>query len=363
MSRTIMRVLVRRLWQVYVRGAAAATQSRRFPAGISPQSTQARRTSQGHSSWRLESHPFNNFCLGHAPVQRAEPPANGAGPKGRSACVHHGECSCAPVLQFPAPLVKFPESKVISCQTSLFTAIGQCAVESLPVLDQAKSQQHGRQSRCGIAQPLQPRQGSVARKLIIRSAFCSSFDKGLHLLFLYCEAGAMWPACPASELSGRVGRLWQKQNTDEQGLFLVVKPLAPSRCVLSAITPKGDLLALSTSSGSIFCLHLDRNRYVLLETAGRTAVAAAFMARTTRRLFVAFTDNSIACYDAAASVQVARVAGSRSAVHSLCVRAGSEQLASASAEGVALWDAYALRQQHMLQVGDQHVFCLQLPSV
>lgn len=160
----------------------------------------------------------------------------------------------------------------------------------------------------------------------------------------------MYPACQATELSGKVGRLWHYRQTNDQGMFLAVKPLGTGRCMLSAMTPKGDLLALATSSGSVYCLHLDHNRFSLLEDAERTAVAATFMARTTRRLFVAFNDNSLACYDVNTSAQVARLTGSRSTIQSLSLKANSEQLASASSDSIALWDTRTLRQQRLVQV-------------
>lgn len=200
-----------------------------------------------------------------------------------------------------------------------------------------------------------------------------------------------------------MGRLWAYKQTTDTGQTLAVRPLG-GRAVLSAMTPKGDLLAVATSTGSVYCLHLENNRYSLLEDAGKQATAATFMARCacrdirsqggkpvepvaphppkhgavksvvppppytvlgndsptthvcclawctrlTRRLYVAFGDGSLAAYDANTSGQLARLSGSRSAIRSLSTRASSDQLASGAADSIALWDAHTLRQQRLV---------------
>jgi WD40 repeat protein len=160
-------------------------------------------------------------------------------------------------------------------------------------------------------------------------------------------AGQCWPLA-VTELVGRVGRLKAYAQTDAAtGLTLAARPLA-GRAEICAMTPKGDLLAVTSNTGRVYCIHLDKNRYSVLEEAGQTATAATFMARLTRRLYVAFADNSLACYDANTSTQVARLAGSRSTIRSLSVRANSDQLTSATADSIALWEARTLRQQRLM---------------
>jgi len=152
----------------------------------------------------------------------------------------------------------------------------------------------------------------------------------------------------ATQLNGQVGRLWQHAHTMESGMVLAVQLLGQARIVLVAIDPQGDALALATSAGSIFCLYLQRNRYTLLDEAGKSPLAATFMARTTRRLFVAFTDHSVACYDVSSSAQLARIAAAACCIVSLATRASSDQLATATVDGIALWNAGSMRQQRLL---------------
>eukprot|EP00775_Hariotina_reticulata_P010320 gene10320-10477_t len=72
------------------------------------------------------------------------------------------------------------------------------------------------------------------------------------------------------------------------------------------------------------------------------------MARRSRRLFVGCTDGEIHCYDIASSSRLAKLPGHRAAVMSLSTKPDTEQLLSASADAVYLWDMVQYRQRRML---------------
>jgi hypothetical protein len=149
-----------------------------------------------------------------------------------------------------------------------------------------------------------------------------------------------------AEVVGKVGKLQLTQPANEHGLKLTVRVLsggstkaAPQRCTACALTPDGDALGIVTDSGAVYALHLNKQRYVLLDTLPSAGTAAVFMARLSRRLFVGCSSGDIHCFDiSSSSARLAKLRGHRAAVSSLSSKSDTEQLLSASADAVLLWD-------------------------
>ena len=154
-----------------------------------------------------------------------------------------------------------------------------------------------------------------------------------------------------AELAGHVGRLTGQHPPTEHGLTLTLRVL-PDRgqgiqrvaaCALTA-----DTLGLVTQQGGVYAVHLARQRYVCLDKLPTACTAAAFMTRISRRLFVGCADGAICCYDVSTSSRLAQLPGHRTAVSSLSTKPDTEQLLSASADAVLLWDMATFRQRRML---------------
>lgn len=151
---------------------------------------------------------------------------------------------------------------------------------------------------------------------------------------------------PTAELVGKVGRLQQPQSPNEHGLVLTVRVLssgsnkaAPQRCTACAFAPDADALGLVTDCGAVYALHLNKQRYTLLDTLPSAGTSAAFMARLSRRLFVGCSSGDIHCFNISSSnARLAKLPGHRAAVASLSTKSDTEQLLSASADAVLLWD-------------------------
>ncbi|KAF6262582.1 WD40-repeat-containing domain protein [Scenedesmus sp. NREL 46B-D3] len=159
-----------------------------------------------------------------------------------------------------------------------------------------------------------------------------------------------------AELVGKVGRLQLPQPANEHGLTLTAKVLSggstkgpPQRCTACALTPDGETLGLATDSGAVYALHLNKQRYALLDTLASPGTAAVFMARLSRRLFVGCRSGEIHCFDiSSSSARLAKLPGHRAAVASLSTKSDTEQLLSASADAVLVWDMQTFRQRRML---------------
>lgn len=156
---------------------------------------------------------------------------------------------------------------------------------------------------------------------------------------------------PTAELVGRVGRLTGQHPATEQGLTLSVRVL-PGRgqgvqrvtaCALAA-----DTLGLATQQGDVYAVHLSKQRFVCLDNLQSSCTSAAFMTRLSRRLFVGCADGDIQCYDVSTSSRLAQLPGHRTAVGCLSTKSDTEQLLSASADAVLLWDMTTFRQRRML---------------
>jgi WD40 repeat protein len=149
-----------------------------------------------------------------------------------------------------------------------------------------------------------------------------------------------------AEVVGKVGKLQLPQPANEHGLKLTVRVLSggstkatPQRCTACALTPNADALGIVTDSGAVYALHLNKQRYVLLDTLPSAGTAAVFMARLSRRLFVGCSSGDIHCFDiSSSSARLAKLPGHRAAVASLSSKSDTEQLLSASADAVLLWD-------------------------
>lgn len=150
---------------------------------------------------------------------------------------------------------------------------------------------------------------------------------------------------PTAELVGRVGRLTGQHPATEQGLTLSVRVLS-GRVTACALT--ADTLGLATQQGNVYAVHLTKQRYVCLDTLQSACTSAAFMTRVSRRLFVGCADGSIQCYDVSTSSHLAQLPGHRTAVGCLSTKSDTEQLLSASADAVLLWDMATFRQRRML---------------
>lgn len=154
-----------------------------------------------------------------------------------------------------------------------------------------------------------------------------------------------------AELVGRVGRLNGQHPPTEHGLTLTVRVLPGSgqgtqRVAACALT--ADTLGLATHQGHVYAVHLSKQRYVCLDTLPAACTASAFMTRLSRRLYVGCADGGIHCYDVATSSRLAQLPGHRTAVMSLSTKSDTEQLLSASADAVLLWDMATFRQHRML---------------
>jgi WD40 repeat protein len=156
---------------------------------------------------------------------------------------------------------------------------------------------------------------------------------------------------PTAELVGRVGRLTGQHPATEEGLILSVRVL-PGRgqgvqrvtaCALTA-----DTLGLATQQGEVYAVHLSKQRYVCLDSLQSPCTSAAFMTRLSRRLFVGCADGAVQCYDVSASSRLAQLPGHRTAVACLSTKSDTEQLLSASADAVLLWDMATFKQRRML---------------
>jgi WD40 repeat protein len=130
---------------------------------------------------------------------------------------------------------------------------------------------------------------------------------------------------------------------------------AQQRCTACAFAPDADALGLVTDSGAVYALHLNKQRYTLLDTLPSAGTAAAFMARLSRRLFVGCSSGDIHCFDiSSSSARLAKLPGHRAAVASLSTKSDTEQLLSASADAVLLWDMQ-VRQCRCVVVGCCHL--------
>jgi WD40 repeat protein len=156
---------------------------------------------------------------------------------------------------------------------------------------------------------------------------------------------------PTAELVGRVGRLTGQHPPTQQGLILSVRVL-PGRghgvqrvtaCALAA-----DTLGLATQQGDVYAIHLSKNRFVCLDNLQSSCTSAAFMTRLSRRLFVGCADGDIHCYDVSTSSRLAQLPGHRTSIGCLSTKSDTEQLLSASADAVLLWDMATFRQRRML---------------
>lgn len=155
-----------------------------------------------------------------------------------------------------------------------------------------------------------------------------------------------------AELVGRVGRLTGQHPPTEQGLTLTLRALPGQRGVtaqrITACALTADTLGVITQQGDVYAVHLTRQRYVCLDTRPGAGTSAAFMTRLSRRLFVGCSDGSIQCFDVSTSSRLAQLPGHRTAVTSLSTKPDTEQLLSASADAVLLWDMATFRQRRML---------------
>lgn len=156
---------------------------------------------------------------------------------------------------------------------------------------------------------------------------------------------------PTAELVGRVGRLTGQHPATEQGLTLSLRVLSGrgqgvQRVTACALT--ADTVGLATKQGDVYAVHLTKQRYVCLDTLQSACTSATFMTRLSRRLFVGCADGGIQCYDVSTNLHLAQLAGHRTAVGCLSTKSDTEQLLSASADAVLLWDMATFRQRRML---------------
>lgn len=156
---------------------------------------------------------------------------------------------------------------------------------------------------------------------------------------------------PTAELLGRVGRLTGQHPPTEHGLTLTLRVLpgqgrGVQRVAACALT--ADTVGVATQEGTVYAVHLSKQRFVCLDTLDAACTSAAFMTRLSRRLFVGCADGTIQCYDVSTSSQLSQLPGHRSAVGSLSTKSDTEQLLSASADAVLLWDMATFRQRRML---------------
>lgn len=150
-----------------------------------------------------------------------------------------------------------------------------------------------------------------------------------------------------------MGRLTGQHPPTEHGLTLTVRVLPGhgqgvqrvAACAMAA-----DTVGLATHQGKVYAVHLSKQRYVCLDTLQPSAAptSAAFMTRLSRRLFVGCADGTIQCYDVSTSSHLSQLPGHRTAVGSLSCKSDTEQLLSASADAVLLWDMATFRQHRML---------------
>lgn len=161
---------------------------------------------------------------------------------------------------------------------------------------------------------------------------------------------------PVTELLGKVGRLREQQPPDVHGLTLAIKVVSssttravPQRCTACALTPDAGALGVVTEGGRVYALHLNKQRYTLLDNLESTGTAAVFMARLSRRLFVGCSNGDIHCFDiSSSSSRLAKLPGHRTTIVALSSKSDTEQLLSASADAVLLWDMQTFRQRRML---------------
>lgn len=156
---------------------------------------------------------------------------------------------------------------------------------------------------------------------------------------------------PSVALAGAGGSLPCPVPPGPDGLLLVARALpqggaaggaaAAPRFTAAAFTDTGCSLALTTDAGHVFVLDTRpraRRRFVQLDALDGAAAALAWAARGRRVLFAAPAAGGCArAYDVATRASAA-LPGNRAPARSLGVRAGGEQLAVASADGVVLWD-------------------------
>lgn len=156
---------------------------------------------------------------------------------------------------------------------------------------------------------------------------------------------------PTAELVGRVGRLTGQHPATQEGLTLSVRVL-PGRGqgvqLVTACALTADTLGLATQQGEVYAVHLSKQRYVCLDSLQSPCTSASFMTRLSRRLFVGCADGVVQCYDVSASSRLAQLPGHRTAVVCLSTKSDTEQLLSASADAVLLWDMATFRQRRML---------------
>lgn len=154
-----------------------------------------------------------------------------------------------------------------------------------------------------------------------------------------------------AELVGRVGRLAALHPPTEHGLTLTLRVLPAQGTGTQTVTAcalTADTLALATQQGCVYAVHLTRQRYVCLDVLPAACTATAFMTRISRRLFVGCADGAVHCYDVSTSSRLAQLPGHRAAVMSLSTKPDTEQLLSASADTVLLWDMATFRQRRVL---------------